>query len=81
MLTAMMVGWLNDQQQLAIEFLREENRILREQLGAKRILLNDDQRRRLAAKGKPLGRRLLGEICTIVTQDTILRWHLTLIAC
>jgi transposase InsO family protein len=80
MLAAMMAGWLNDQQQQAIEFLREENHVLREQIGSKRILLDDDQRSRLAAKGEPLGRRLLSEICTIVTPDTILRWHRTLIA-
>ena len=42
--------------------------------------LNDDQRRRLAAKGRLLGRRLLAEICSIVTPDTILRWHRRLIA-
>ena len=76
----MKAGQLNDHQQQAIEFLREENRVLREQLATKRILLNDDQRRRLAAKGKPLGRRLLDEICSIVTPDTILRWHRMLIA-
>ncbi len=36
------------------------------------LRLTDDQRRRLAAKGKVLGRKLLGEIATIVTPDTIL---------
>jgi putative transposase len=76
----MIPGWLNEQQQLAIEYLKEENHVLREHLGDKRILLNDDQRRRLAVKGKILGRKFLREICTIVTPDTILRWHRTLIA-
>ena len=42
--------------------------------------LTDDQRRRLAAKGKPLGRRLLDKVAGIVTPDTILRWHRKLIA-
>ena len=42
--------------------------------------LTDDQRRRLAAKGKPLGRRILRNIATIVTPDTILAWHRRLIA-
>ncbi len=79
-LATLLAGWLNKQQQRAIEYLREENRVLREQLGDKRILLNDDQRRRLAVKGKALGRKLLDEICTIVTPDTILRWHRQLIA-
>ena len=34
-----------------------------------------DQRRRLAAKGRRLSRRVLRQVATIVTQDTILRWH------
>ena len=41
----------------------------------KRILLDDDQRCRLAVKGKVLGRKALRDITTIVTPDTILRWH------
>lgn len=53
---------------------------LRELLGKKRILLKDDQRRRLAVKGKVLGRKLLEQLATIVTPDTILRWHRQLIA-
>jgi hypothetical protein len=44
------------QQRDAIDYLREENPVLREQLGNKRLRLNDDQRRRLAAKAKMLGR-------------------------
>nr|NIM19731.1 hypothetical protein [Candidatus Latescibacterota bacterium]NIM65477.1 hypothetical protein [Candidatus Latescibacterota bacterium]NIO28505.1 hypothetical protein [Candidatus Latescibacterota bacterium]NIO56129.1 hypothetical protein [Candidatus Latescibacterota bacterium] len=68
-------GWVNRHQQQAIEYLITENQILKERLGKKRILLNDDQRRRLAVKGKMLGRKLLSEIATIVTPDTILRWH------
>ncbi len=50
------------------------------ELELKRILLTDDQRRRLAVRGKVLGREVLGEIATIVTPDTILRWHRTLVA-
>lgn len=79
-LAAALAGWVNERQQHAIEYLQEENRVLREQLGGRRILLNDDQRRRLATKGKRLGRRFLGEVCTIVTPDTFLRWHRQLIA-
>ena len=44
-------GWVNRQQQEAIEYLRTENQVLRDKLGKKRILLNDDQRRRLGVKG------------------------------
>ena len=40
----------------------------------------DDQRHRLAVLGKQLGRKLLGEWASIVTPDTILRWHRQLIA-
>jgi hypothetical protein len=43
-------GWMNHRQQLIIEYLQEEIRVLQEQLG-KRPRFNDDQRRRLAAKG------------------------------
>jgi hypothetical protein len=63
-----------------IEYLREENRVLRERLGGRRLGFNDDQRRRLAAKAKKLGRRLLAEIATIVTPETLLGWHRKLIA-
>lgn len=71
---------LNREQQRAIEYLQVENQILREKLGKGRILLNDDQRRRLAVKGKALGRRTLRKLATIVTPDTILRWHRELVA-
>ena len=64
----------------AIDYLLMENQVLREKLGKGRILLNDDQRRRLAVKGKVLGRKALHEIATIVTPDTILRWHRQLVA-
>jgi transposase InsO family protein len=73
-------GWINRHQQQTIEYLITENQVLKEKLGKKRILLNDDQRRRLAVKGKLLGRKLLSEIATIVTPDTILRWHRQLVA-
>src|ERR1035438_10508129 len=75
-----LAGWMNQQQQHAIEYLREENRVLREQLGSQRLRLNNDQRRRLAAKAKGLGRRLLDEIATLVTSETLLAWHRKLIA-
>lgn len=73
-------SWINRQQQEVLEYLRTENQILKEKLGKKRILLNDDQRRRLVVKGKILGRKLLDEIGTLFTPDTILRWHKKLIA-
>ena len=60
-----LAGWVNREQQEVIEYLRTENQVLKEKLGPKRILLNDDQRRRLAVKGKILGRKRLEEVGTL----------------
>src|SRR2546421_4263469 len=49
-------------------------------LGCRWLRLNDDQRRRLAAKAKRLGRRILAEVASIVTPETLLTWHRKLIA-
>ena len=68
-------GWMNPRQLLAIDYLREENRVLREQLGGRRLRFSNDQRRRLAATAKDLGRKLLAEVATIVTPETLLAWH------
>jgi hypothetical protein len=73
-------GWMNQRQLQVIDYLREENRVLREQLGGRRLRLNDDQRRRLAAKAKGLRRKILPEVATIVTPETLLAWHRKLIA-
>src|SRR5215475_1024820 len=61
-------------------YLMEENRVLREQIGSQRFRFSDDQRRRLAAKAKKLGRKLLALVATIVTPATLLAWHRKLIA-
>jgi hypothetical protein len=53
-------GWMNQRQLQVIEYLREENRVRREQLGEHRLRFNDDQRRRLAVRAKGLGRKLPG---------------------
>src|SRR3954447_20757135 len=75
-----LAGWMNQRQLKMIEYLREENRVLREQLGDRSVRFNDDQRRRLAAKAKSLGRKRLTEVATLVTPDTLLVWHRKLIA-
>ena len=80
MLLMMLAGWLNRKQQDVIEYLKEENKILRERLGTKRILLNDHQRMRLARLGKPLGRKVLVDACSLFSPDTILGWHRRLVA-
>jgi putative transposase len=71
---------MNHQQLQLIDYLREENRVLREQLGQRRLRFNDDQCRRLAAKAKGLGSKFLREVATIVTPETLLAWHRRLIA-
>ena len=75
-----LAGYLNQQQQDVIDYLQEENRVLREQVGNKRLRLNDDQRRRLAVRAKKLGRCVLRELATLVTPETLLAWHRKLIA-
>jgi putative transposase len=75
-----LAGWLNQRQQDVIEYLQEENRVLREQLGGKRLRFNDGQRRRLAVRAKKLGWRMLHELTTIVTPATLLGWHRRLVA-
>src|SRR6516165_10038159 len=75
-----LAGWMNHRQYQVIDYLREENRVLREQLGHRRLRFNDDQRRRLAVKAKGLGSKLLREVATIVTPETLLAWHRRLIA-
>jgi transposase InsO family protein len=73
-------GWMNQHQQRVIEYLMEENRVLREQIGNRRMKFTDNQRRRLAAKAKKLGRKLLAQLETIVTPETLMAWHRKLIA-
>ena len=73
MLLVIFAGWVNRHQQRVIEYLVEENRVLKEQVMGRRLRLTDDQRRRLAAKRRRLGRRVLRQVPTIVTPDTILR--------
>ena len=73
-------GWMNQHQQHVIEYLIEENRVLREQIGDRRMRFTDNQRRRLAAKAKRLGRKLLAQLETIVTPETLMLWHRKLIA-
>ena len=60
-LLASLAGWVNRHQQHIIEYLQEENRVLKEQLGGKRL-------------------RLLSEVATLVTPDTIMAWHRKLMA-
>jgi transposase len=80
LLITVLAGVMNQEQQRVIDYLRTENHVLKEKIGKKRILLTDDQRRRLAVKGKLLGRKMLFNVATVVTPDTILKWHRQLVA-
>jgi transposase InsO family protein len=77
---SLFAGWVNRKQLSLIDYFLTENRVLREQLGGGRVLLSDDQLRRLAVKGRALGRKLLREHATIVGPDTILGWYRRLVA-
>ena len=75
-----LAGWINERDHRVNTYLRAENRVLKEQLGTRRLRLTDDQRRRLAVLGKSLGRRVLAEWASLVTPDTIMRWYRKLVA-
>jgi hypothetical protein len=55
-----LAGWMNQQQQHAIEYLREENRVMRVQLGNQRLRFTDEQRPALAVKARLLGQKAAG---------------------
>jgi hypothetical protein len=80
MLLLTVSGWVHRHQADVIAYLVEENRVLKEQMKGRALRLTDDQRRRLAAKAKVLGRKALDQIATLVTPDTLMRWHHRLIA-
>ncbi len=73
-------GWVHRHQLIVIEFLQAENRLLNEWLRGKRIRFTDAERALLARKAKALGRQALLELDTIVSPDTLLRWHRRLVA-
>ena len=79
-LLASLCGMVNERQQQIIEFQNAQIEALLKKLGKKRLLLDDDQRRLLAVKAHAIGRKALLELTTIVTPDTILRWHRELVA-
>ena len=80
LLLVIFAGWVNRGQLDVIEYLQEENRVLKERLGGRRIRFTDAERRRLARKAQALGRKVLNELETLVTPDTLLRWYRELVA-
>src|SRR5207249_634623 len=73
-------GWVHRHQLIVIEFLQAENRLLKDRLRGKRIRFTDAERALLARKTKAVGRKALLELETVVSPDTLLRWHQRLIA-
>jgi putative transposase len=74
------IGWLHRREWEAMAYLIAENRVLRREIGPRRLRLSDEDRRRLAVLAHRLGREALREVATIVTPDTLLRWHRRLVA-
>jgi hypothetical protein len=66
---------MNREQGAVVEYLKEENRVLRELLGKSRPWLDYEQRRHLAVRAKAVGRVPLSTLHSIVTPDTVLRYH------
>lgn len=79
LLLLMFAGWINRCQQDMIEYLMEENRLLKERLGGRRTRFTEAERR-LSRKAKALGYKVLCALETLVTPDTLLRWYRELIA-
>ena len=75
LLVVAIFGWIQREQQAAIVYLLEENKVLKARLRGRKLRLTEDERRRLAVKGKALGRKLLAEVAGIVTPETLLAWH------
>ena len=73
-------GWVYRRQLLVIEFLQAENRLLKDQLSGRRIRFTEAERALLARKAKALGRKALRELDTLVSPDTLMRWHRRLVA-
>jgi len=83
-IVAMLAYALNERMVRKVEYLREENRVLKEAIraatGKTRIPLTDEQRRRLATKGKALTPAEREECCQVVRPSTILAWFRQLVA-
>jgi len=73
-------GWVHRQQLNVIEYLQAENRLLKARLCGKHIRFTDAERALLARKAKAVGRKALLKLETIVTPDTLMRWHRRLVA-
>ena len=69
-IVALLAEWVRREQEKVIEFLESETKILREQLGDRRILLSDNERRLLAVKGMTLSKGVTPEAATTVSTES-----------
>ena len=76
----LLAGWISRQQLIVIEYLKAENRMLRDRLKGRSLRFSDRERALLARKAFGIPRKVLLDLGTIVTPDTLLRWHRQLIA-
>ena len=76
----LLAGWISRQQLVLIEYLKTENRMLRERLNGRPLRFSDRERALLARRAFCIPRKVLLELGTIVTPDSLLRWHRQLIA-
>ena len=79
-LLLMLAGWVNRHQREIVEYLREENRVLREQLGWRRVRFTNAQLRQLAAEGRALGRSTLEQLASLGRPIRFCVWYRELIA-
>jgi hypothetical protein len=80
MLLLTVTGCLDQREREVLAYLIEENRVLRRQLGGRRLRLTVTTGGSLPARAYRLGRQARREVATIVTPNTLLRWHRQLIA-
>ena len=73
-------GWVHRRQLAYLELLQTENRLLKAQLRGKRIRFTDADRALLARKAMAIGHKRLLELDTLVTPDTLMRWHRQFVA-
>jgi putative transposase len=78
-LLAYITGSVDQELLLRHEYLVTEHRLLRHQITG-RVRLTAGERTTLAEIGQKLGKKALAEVATIVTPDTILAGHRTLVA-
>jgi hypothetical protein len=77
----LLAGWISRQQLILIEYLKAENRVLRKRLKGRSLRFSDRDRALVARKAFGIPRKVLLELGSIVTPETLLRWHRQLIAC